>query len=166
MHVSVVGARVIGDFEQKNEKIIISFNTAVVKGVGNQMNGVAIDPSTTSPGLATDINHRYFRRVILPAAAAFVEGLGQAYSKQQTQVFTSGDVIVQEQNKLETKEAVAQGVEEGAQKAGEILDREADRLRPLIRVEAGTPIGIILVDPIMKPTDNVAYRPPSTTSGY
>lgn len=158
----LVGARAIGQFRESEsqDKLIITFETAVVDGVGNNMNGVAIDPNTTSPGLRTDIDRRYFERIILPAAARFVEGLGNAYAQQETQVFTTGDVIVTEQNKLSTKEQFASGVAEGAQKAGDILEEDGDRLRPRIMVAAGTPIGIVLVDPIVKPETNQVYNTP------
>lgn len=155
----LVGSRVIGKFQKKGKLLIITFNTVVVKGVGNNMNGVAIDPSTTSPGLATDVDNHYFERIILPGAARFLEGLGSAYSQQETQVFTSGDVIVTNQNKLNTKQELARGVEEAAREAGDTLKDEADDLKPRIRVEAGTPIGIVLVDPIIKPTQNAVYKP-------
>ncbi len=152
----VAGSRFIGEFEQREEKLIISFNTAVVKGIGRPMSGIAIDPATTSPGLATDIDRRYFRRILLPAAAEFVQGLGSAYSEQQSQVFTSGDVIVTNTDKLNTKEQFARGVERGAERAANILEEDGDRLRALIRVEAGTPIGIILTEPILKADDDIA----------
>lgn len=162
----LVGARAIGRFEeaQSEDKLIITFETAVVDGVGNNMNGVAIDPATTSPGLRTDIDRRYFRRVVLPAAAQFLEGLGNAYAQQETQVFTTGDVIVTEQNKLNTKEQFAAGVAEGAQKAGDILEDEGDKLEPRVIVAAGTPIGIVLVDPIVRPDTDQQYNPETSAS--
>ncbi len=150
----VSGARFIGEFESREEKIIITFNTAVVKGVGRSMSGIAIDPATTSPGLATDIDRRYFRRIILPAAAEFIQGLGSAYADQETQVTTSGDVIITTEEKLETKQQFAKGVERGAERAANILEEDGNKLRSLIRVEAGTPIGIILTEPILKPDDD------------
>lgn len=153
------GARVIGTFQSINDKLIISFDKAVVNGVTTGVQAVAIDPSTTSPGLATDIDRRWMRRIVLPAAARFIEGLGQAYSQSETQVFTSGDVIVTQQDKLQTKQQLAKGVERGAERAAQILENEGDRLQPLIRVEAGTPVGIILTDPIMKPQGNARYKP-------
>lgn len=158
----LVGARAIGRFRtaESEDKLIISFETAVVDGVGNNMNGVAIDPNTTSPGLRTDIDRRYFERILLPAAARFIEGLGNAYAQQETQVFTTGDVIVTEQNKLNTREQLAQGVAEGADKAGEILEEDGERLRPRVMVAAGTPIGIVLVDPIVKPPQDQVYNQP------
>lgn len=155
----LVGSRVIGKFQKREKLLLITFNTAVVDGVGNNMNGVAIDPASTSPGLATDVDNHYFERIILPGAARFLEGLGRAYSEQETQVFTSGDVIVTNESKLSTKQELARGVEEAAQEAGDMLEDEADKIKPRIRVEAGTPIGIVLVDPIIKPTQNVVYKP-------
>ncbi len=151
--------RIIGRFQSQNEKIIITFDKAVVNGVSTSIQAIAIDPATTSPGLATDVDKRWLRRIMLPAAARFVEGLGQAYSQSETQVFTSGDVIVTQQDKLKTKEQIAKGVERGAERAAEILEDDGDRLQPLIRVEAGTPIGIILTEPIIKPQQNLRYNP-------
>lgn len=149
--------RVIGTFQSQNEKVIINFDKAVVNGVTTNIQAVAIDPATTSPGLATDVDRRWVRRIMLPAAARFVEGLGQAYSQSETQVFTSGDVIVTQQDKLQTRQQLARGVERGAERTAEILENEGDRLQPLIRVEAGTPVGIVLTEPIVKPRNNMRY---------
>ncbi|MFX7820706.1 hypothetical protein ABTK26_20535, partial [Acinetobacter baumannii] len=47
---------------------------------GEEINadGVVIAPETMEASVASDVDQHYLTRVILPAAAAFVQGLGQA----------------------------------------------------------------------------------------
>ena len=63
-------------------------------------------------------------------------------------------MIITTEEKLETKQQFAKGVERGAERAANILEEDGNKLRSLIRVEAGTPIGIILTEPILKPDDD------------
>jgi intracellular multiplication protein IcmE len=77
----LAGSRILGDFEEENELITINFDTVVIDGESVSIDAVALDPDTTLPGMATDVDHHYFKRIVLPAAAAFVEGLATAVAE-------------------------------------------------------------------------------------
>ncbi|QQG36450.1 MAG: DotG/IcmE/VirB10 family protein [Micavibrio aeruginosavorus] len=145
------GSRILGSFEVKERYLTLSFSTIVVDGVSYSAEAIALDPSSANPGIVTEIDQRYFSRIILPAAAAFVEGMGEAIAETgNTTVTVEGDTVAQEEEELDTREQIFKGVEEAASKASEIIDEEAGKVQRLIKVHAGTPVGILFLQPVTK----------------
>lgn len=145
----LAGSRMLGTFKKEDEWLVLTFNTIVIDGIAHSTEAVALDPETTSIAMVTDIDRRYFRRVILPAAAAFVEGMGEAIAEtNQTTVVVDGGSAVSNEEELDSREEFFKGFEKATEKVGEILDEDADEIEPLIRVEAGTPIGLLFVAPV------------------
>ena len=57
-----------------------------------------LDPDTSLAATRTDVNHRYFRRIVLPAASAFIEGFAEAISESgRTTVTVSGETVVEQE---------------------------------------------------------------------
>ena len=148
------GSRVLGSFSKQKELLTIKFQTVIVDGVSIDIDAVAVDPKTTLPALATDVDHHYLMRVALPMAAAFVEGLASAISESGlTTVTVEGDVVAEESEDTSTEQDGASGIEEAGQKLREILDETADEIEVTVRVEAGTPVGILFLEPVIKPAE-------------
>lgn len=146
------GARLIGSFSTTEEDfLVLNFNVIVVDGISQPTSAVALDPSTTNPGLITEVDQRYFKRVILPAAAAFVEGLTEAISESGTTTITINDEnVAQSEQDKDSGQEVASGIAEAGEEVGELLEEEADRTRPLLRVASGTPMGILFLQPVVE----------------
>lgn len=150
----LAGSRVLGSFTKTKELLTIKFSTVVVDGVSIGINAVAVDPKTTLPAMATDVDHHYLMRVALPMAAAFVEGLASAISESGlTTVTVEGDTVAEETEDTSTEQEVASGIQEAGEKLREILDETADDIEVTVRVEAGTPIGILFLEPVIKPAE-------------
>lgn len=141
------GARVLGNFQRKEKYLVMQFSTLVdKKGTSIPIQAYALDPDTTLTGMATEVDNRYWQRIILPAAADFVEGLGEAYADRQgNTTIVTGDVVVQDEEPIDVEEQVAAGVEKAAERVGDILEEEGDNTEPLVRVAAGTPMGILFL---------------------
>jgi len=145
----LVGSRIIGSFTVQDEYLILSFNTIVIDGISSPISAVAIDPNTTLPGVATEVNRRYWQRVFLPAAARFIEGIGSAIAEDtETTVTVSGDTVIQEQSALDFEQELGRGVEEGFEEIADFMDEEADRIQVEVRVSRGTPIGVFFTEPV------------------
>ncbi len=144
------GSRVLGTFQRSEKYLVLQFRTLInKKGVSIPIDAYALDPDTTLTGMATDVDNRYWERIILPAAADFVEGVAEAYSeKQGTTTIVTGDVVVQDEPTIDYPEQVAAGLEKAGERVGEILEEEGDNTQPLVRVRAGTPMGILFMTPI------------------
>jgi len=147
----LVGARLIGSFTVQNKVLILTFNSIVVNGLNQPISAVAIDPTTTLPGVVTDVDNRYWSRVLLPAAARFIEGIGSAVAEDsQTTVTVSGDTVIQETAALDIEQELGRGVEEGLGEIADFMDDEADDIEVLVRVARGTPIGVFFTEPVIE----------------
>lgn len=151
------GARVIGSFTSTDEYITLNFSTLVLDGIDYPIQAVGIDPDSTLPGVITEIDRRYFKRVILPMAADFVQGLAEAVSDSgTTSVYISDNNVTQSTADKDSEQEVASGIEEAGDRLSELLDEEADATKPMLRVASGTPLGVLFVAPV---TDtNLASR--------
>lgn len=150
----LTGARILGTFNDTDEYLRLEFNTIVVDGISQATNAVALDPKTTLPAVVTEVDRRYWRRVIFPMAARFIEGMGQAIAQREQTVVVSDGVTTSSQPDLSTREELAAGLAAGTQELGNELDREADRTKVMIKVHAGTPIGILFLEPVIKQDEN------------
>lgn len=145
------GSRLLGEFKATDEYLVLNFKTVVVKGVSQSVDAVGLDPDTTLTGLATDVDHRYWKKIVLPAAAAFVEGLSSAISESgSTSITIQGDTTstTTDTGGQDSGQKVASGVEEAGKELKKLLDKEADDTKTLIRVEAGTPLGVLFLEPV------------------
>ncbi len=144
------GSRVLGTFQRSQKYLVLQFRTLInKKGVSIPIDAYALDPDTTLTGMATDVDNRYWERIVLPAAADFIEGVAEAYAdKQGTTTVVTGDVVVQDEPEIDYQEQLASGLEKAGERAGEILEQEGDNVQPLVRVRAGTPMGILFMTPI------------------
>src|SRR6202021_599971 len=77
----LAGARAGGEFKTLDDYLVLHFALVNFKGKDYQIDAIALDPDTTLGGMATDVDQRYFTRVILPAAAGFMQGLGSALAQ-------------------------------------------------------------------------------------
>lgn len=143
------GSRILGTFEEQTELLTLNFDTVVYKGQGLSVDAIALDPGTTLPGMATEVDHRYLKRILLPAAASFIEGFAGAIGQTaEVTVVTDGGTVVDGEEEPDNTEEVALGVEEVGQKLSEIIDQIANDTEVLVRIEAGTPIGILFLEPV------------------
>jgi intracellular multiplication protein IcmE len=159
------GARLLGDFQvqnadtDNNNLLTLNFDTIVIDGISYTASAVALDPATTLPAMATDVDHHYFKRVVLPMAASFVEGLATAVSDSGTTTVTvdGGAAVSDETAKTEDQE-VASGVAEAGREMSEILGEMADDTKVTVRIESGTPIGVLFLEPVTKRGNEPIYN--------
>lgn len=142
------GARGIGKMEvsedMSNEHIVLTFKTVVKDAVSYKIDGIAMDEKTTLTGQATDIDHHYWERVILPAAARFVEGYSSALAQTASETSVAGLGTVTTSTKPSAKDSLYEGLTEGAGAVAEVLDENADR--PItVKIAKGTTMGILFL---------------------
>lgn len=147
------GGRLIGQFQQAptQQSLIIRFNTIVKDGTAYSANSFAVDPNTSSPAVVTEYDRRLFRRVLLPAAAEFIQGIAGAYAQEaQTEVVIGTDTVTTQTSDLDVEQEIARGVEQGADELSQFLRQEGQQFPPLVRVAPGTPIGVIYIDNVVE----------------
>jgi len=144
------GGKLIGSFANQEEYLTLNFSTLVLNDETLSINAIALDTETTLPGLATEVDKRYFSRVLLPAAAAFVTEFADALAESgNTTVTVSGETVIEEEEELDTDEAVANGISAVGETLEEVLDEETDGIEPLIRVAPGTPMGVLFTESVV-----------------
>ena len=150
MSGALKGSRILGSFEAQESVLTLSFNTVIYNDQNLNIDAVALDPNTTLPGLATEVDRRYWQRIVLPAAASFVEGLTSAIAESgRTSVTIQGETVAEETEETSNDQEVASGVAQVGEELGEILDEIADEAEVLIRIETGTPFGLLLLEPVV-----------------
>lgn len=147
------GGRAIGRFEVSNDYLVITFSLVSLKGKEYAINALALDPDTTLGGMATEVDHRYLSRVLLPAAGSFVQAFGQALSETSTTTTVADGAVLQDQAKKGSKEAFYSGLGQAGDTLSEFFREEANKIRPLVRVAVGTPMGLFFLSPVMKSGD-------------
>jgi intracellular multiplication protein IcmE len=142
------GGRAIGTFDTRDEYLVLSFKRIVKQGVSYGIDGIALNEETTLAAHQTDVDHHYFTRVILPAAAKFIEGYGSAVAETGTSTTTTaGGGVVEEEPEPDTREELFKGVEEASSKLSEIVDEGAER--PItVKVSRGTTMGILFMQQV------------------
>jgi len=143
------GGRAIGRFSVMNDYLVMTFNTVSLKGKEYSINALALDPDTTLGGLATEVDHRYFSRVLLPAAGAFVQAFGQALSETDTTTTVAEGAVLQNKAKKGGKEAMYAGLGQAGQTVSQFFQNQANSIKTLVRVAVGTPMGLFFTQPVM-----------------
>lgn len=151
------GAKLIGSFTATDNYLTLSFNQMVINGVSEAVNAVAMDPNTTLPGIVTEIDRRYFSRIVLPMAAEFVEGLTEAIANSGNTTITiqgqTGTTTTDTSGDKDSGEEIASGIEKAGESFSDIINEEADKIRPMLKIHAGTPIGVLFVEPVIEGRD-------------
>jgi intracellular multiplication protein IcmE len=143
------GGKLIGKFQSQEEYLVITFSQLITKkGTSIPINAYALDPGTSLTGLATDVDHRYFKRIVLPAAAKFVQGLGDAYAQTTSQTTQNATTTTTSTTDLNTKQEFGKAVSSAAQSIGDVLADDGKNTKPLVVVAAGTPMGILFMNQI------------------
>ena len=148
----LAGSKMLGDFDVEDDYLVLNFDVLVIDGISHKIDAIALDPDTTLPAVATEVDQRYFSRVLLPAASEFISGFAEAVAQTSTTVVVTDGAAVSDTQELDTREEFFKGFEAAAEKVSEIIDEDASDIEPLIRVEAGTALGILFVDAVTEKT--------------
>ncbi len=150
----LTGARVIGQFKVSNDYLIIKFSLANLKGKDYGIEALALDPDTTLGAMATEVDQRYFTRVLLPAAAGFIQGFGSALGQGSSSLVTNGTTTIVQQSGKGLQQGLFQGLSQAGQTAGQFFENQANETKPLVRVAAGTPMGLFFLSSVLDHSGN------------
>lgn len=116
------GAKLAGD------GVVIHFTQMAYKGVNYTVDAYALQDDTLLANVATDVNHRYMSRIVLPAVLSGIGGIGEMYRQANTQVVTNGFNTQTVRPGLPDGGAVIGSiVGGGAAQAGKVLSDDAAR---------------------------------------
>jgi hypothetical protein len=154
----LAGDRIIGGFDHETDKdyLVLTFKTVIIDGIGHPINALAIDPNTDTSGLATDVSHHYFQRIVIPGAVAFIQGIAQSFSQAGSNVSQGTGSTVVSTPKLTPEQNLWAGVGKSMGAVGDEVDKENKNVDTTVVVAAGTPFGLLFVDPVTDDTTTTA----------
>jgi intracellular multiplication protein IcmE len=137
--------RMIGTFAKQADRLVIRINTVIHQGQSIGTDGVVVAPETMEAGVASDVDQHYLARFILPAAAAFVQGLGQAIattSNTAAVLSPFGGAAYSTHLNLNQQLGVAAGAAAG--QIGAVLNQAAPK-GPTVSLEANVAVGVMFL---------------------
>lgn len=152
------GWKLLGSFSVMDdaEMLGISFDTAVNDdGKQYSIEAIMLNPDTGLPAMRTEVDHRYFRRIVLPAAAEFIEGYAEAIEESgATSVYVDGESTVEEEEESTDEQEIAAGIASAGSKVAEIVEEMSD-VEVKIVIDAGTPIGVFFMQNVEEKQEGI-----------
>jgi intracellular multiplication protein IcmE len=151
----LAGDRMIGAFSKAGanggaaaDRLVVRVNSIEHRGQSIPVDAIVIAPDTMETTVASSVDEHYLARFVLPAAAAFVQGLGQALAttSNTTGVLSplGGSSYVTQLN-LPQQLGVGAGV--AAAQVGNTLNQQAPR-SPTIHLDANADVGVMFLAPV------------------
>jgi hypothetical protein len=92
--------------------------------------------------------------------------MGQAMAQGNSTVTTNGTTTITTQASNGYKQGIYNGLGQGAQTMGQFFQEQANLTKPLVRIAAGTPLGIFFVAPVMESTTGGTALQQNQGMGY
>jgi intracellular multiplication protein IcmE len=140
------GDRMIGSFSKSgNDRLIVRVETVEHRGKALEVNGIVIAPDSMETAVATSVDQHYFERFVLPAAAAFVQGLGQAVAmSNSTTAITPLGGAIQTFGPMTFKDQAAIAGGAAAQAVGNALTSSIPK-GPTVNLAANVSVGVMFL---------------------
>ena len=151
----LAGDRMIGTFGKatsngsgSSDRLVVRINTIEHRGQSIGVDAIVTAPETMETTVASSVDEHYLARFALPAAAAFVQGLGQALASTSNTVGVLsplGGTSYATQLSFPQQLGVGAGV--AAQQLGNTLNQQAPR-GPTIHLDANVSVGVMFLAPV------------------
>lgn len=145
----IAGDRMTGSFERREERLVVKLNSITLQdGTQQLIDALVIAPDSMETSVASNVDQHYTSRFVLPVAAAFVSGLGQAFAQSNQAVVAGplGGVTAFQRLNLGQQLGVGAGVA-GAQ-LGAILHDAAPK-GPTVTLDANVNVGVVFLAPVV-----------------
>ncbi|EDW2060594.1 conjugal transfer protein TraO [Salmonella enterica subsp. enterica serovar Oslo] len=130
--------------------VIVNFKTLNFKGMTCTVDAYALNDENRRSSIASDVNHRYFTRIILPAIAGGIGKVGQLYEDSNTQILsTDGGTLTGRTGSPDGK-AVAGVIAGGiGQQTAQVMTQDASRMPVTqVNVDRGQVVSILFMKPV------------------
>lgn len=152
------GATIMGGIKRVNTFMTVSFDTAKWKDSAGDthtipIDAVAIDAKTGETAIRTSVNHHYFERYALVAAAGFLQGVGEAYMMNGNTTVSGMGVMSVNQNTANGSAMMGLG-QMGQTLAGDFQNNM--NIPPTVKFKDGDPVGVLFLKDVHSPVNPVA----------
>jgi len=140
----------VGSFARENDRLVIRVNKMTYGGHDVGVDGIVIAPDTMEAGVASSVDQHYVARFALPAAAAFVQGLGQAIAQSNSTVVASPFGGATAFQRLNLGQQAGVGAGAAAARVGQALDQAAPR-GATVKLDAKSSVGVMFLSDVTVP---------------
>lgn len=152
----IAGDRMIGHFSQTGnnvrDRLVVHLSEiTLADGTQKSIDALVVAPGTMETTVATSVNEHYVSRIVLPAAAAFVQGLGTAIGQSGSTVVAGPLGGATEFSHVNTAQGVAAGAGSAASTVASLLAAQAPS-GPTVKLAADTDVGVLFLQPLKVPT--------------
>jgi len=146
------GDRMIGVFTKNgNDRLIVRINQVEHRGETLDVRGLLLAPDTMETAVATSVDPHFLERWALPAAAAFVTGLGQAVALSNSVVQTSPfGGVTQTYGNLNFKQQAEIAGGAAAAQVGQTLVQDMPK-GPTVKLAANAVVGVMFLSDVTLP---------------
>ena len=147
----LMGDRMIGTFTKSgNDRLVVRVSKVEHHGEPLEVSGLVVAPDSMETSVASNIDQHYLERFALPAAAAFVQGVGQAAAMSNTATTVSpyggmtsviGPMSIAQQGWI--------GFGAAAQAVGHELTRTTPK-GPTIHLDANIGVGVMFLENVVQ----------------
>lgn len=144
----IAGSRMTGGFERREDRLVVRLDSITLPdGQQQRIEALVVAPDTMETSVASSVDQHYGSRFVLPVAAAFVSGLGQAISQSNTTSTVSPFGSVTGFSRLNPGQQLAVGAGVAGAQLSQIL-KDAAPKGPTVRLDAGVNVGVVFLSPV------------------
>jgi intracellular multiplication protein IcmE len=148
----IAGDRMIASFSKSGaDRLVVRVTSVEHQGKAIEANAIIVAPDTMETAVASSVDEHYLERFVLPAAASFVQGLGQAIAttSNSTSVLSPlGGATTS--THLNIGQQLGVGAGTAAQQIGSALNQEAPK-GPTINLAANVNLGVMFLSNLEAP---------------
>jgi intracellular multiplication protein IcmE len=148
----IAGDDMTGTFERRADRLVITLNSITLPdGEQKSIDALVIAPDSMETAVASSVDQHYISRFVLPVAAAFVAGLGQAIEQSNATVAVSplGGYTAQNHLNFDQQLGIAAGAA-GSQLQNMLI--QAAPNGPTVKLAAGANVGVIFLQSLTADT--------------
>ena len=150
----IAGDDMTGSFERRGDRLVVKLDSiSLQNGAQETIDALVIAPDSMETAVASSVDQHYVARFVLPVAAAFVAGLGQAIAQSNAIVAVSpfGGYTAQNHLNFNQQLGVAAGV--AGNQTQNLLLQNAPK-GPTVKLDAGVNVGVVFLKPL---TENSSF---------
>jgi intracellular multiplication protein IcmE len=144
----IAGDDMMGTFSRRGDRLVVELNSITLQnGAQESIDALVIAPDSMETAVASSVDPHVMSRFVLPVAAAFVAGLGQAIEQSNATVAVSpfGGYTAQNHLNFNQQLGVAAGTA-GSQLQNFLLQDRPNG--PTVKLAAGVNVGVIFLKPL------------------
>ncbi|MDD2861615.1 MAG: TrbI/VirB10 family protein [Acidiphilium sp.] len=143
--------RMSGRFTTAGDRLVVKLDRLSLQdGQSVPIDALVVAPNSMQEAVATSVDHHYAERFVLPIAAAFVEGLGQAIESANSVIQESALGGVTQFNHLNLGQSLGVAAGTAGQTAGQLIQNAAPH-GPTVELAADADVGILFLKPVKAP---------------